>query len=100
MILAGAGLVVLARAGVIGWPSGADGLLAPLTWLIAGLLIVNTLGNLASRSRFERTVFARGDGNPLGAVRLCRACRQRARRIGARPGLRQPARRARAPWGR
>jgi hypothetical protein len=58
VILTGAGFVVLARAGVIRWPSGADGLLAPLTWLTAGLLIVNTLGNLASRSRFERTVFA------------------------------------------
>ena len=50
--------VMLARAGVIGWPTGIAGLLAPATWVIAGFLVLNTLGNLASRSRFERTVLA------------------------------------------
>jgi hypothetical protein len=50
--------VVLARAGVIGWPAGIAGLLAPAAWVIAGFLVLNTLGNLASRSRFERTVLA------------------------------------------
>lgn len=58
VILVGAALVTLARAGVIGWLPGAAGLLAPATWVIAGFLALNTLGNLTSKSRFERTVFA------------------------------------------
>ena len=57
-ILVGGSLVVLARAGAIGWPAGATGVLGPATWVIAAVLVVNTLGNLASQSRLERTVFA------------------------------------------
>jgi hypothetical protein len=57
-ILVGGTLVILARAGAIGWPAGADGLLAPAAWAIAAFLALNTLGNLASKSRLERTVFA------------------------------------------
>jgi hypothetical protein len=51
-------LVILARAGAIGWPVGATGLLAPASWAIAAFLVLNTLGNLASKSRLEKTVFA------------------------------------------
>jgi hypothetical protein len=58
VILIGAGLVILARAGAIGWPVGAAGLLAPASWAIAAFLVLNTLGNLASKSRLERTLFA------------------------------------------
>lgn len=58
VILIAAATVVLARAGAIGWPVEAAGLLAPATWLIAGYMALNTLGNLRSKSRFERTVFA------------------------------------------
>jgi hypothetical protein len=54
--------VVLARAGVLGWPVGLAGLLVPAVWVIAGFLVVNTLGNLASKSRFERTVLAATSG--------------------------------------
>jgi hypothetical protein len=50
--------VILARAGAIGWPDGAAGLLIPLSWAIAAFLVLNTLGNLASKSRIERTVFS------------------------------------------
>ena len=57
-ILVGGALVILARAGAIGWPAGATGLLAPASWAIAAFLVLNTLGNLASKSRLERTVFA------------------------------------------
>jgi hypothetical protein len=57
-ILVGCALVILARAGAIGWPAGAMGLLAPASWAIAAFLVLNTLGNLASKSRLERTVFA------------------------------------------
>ena len=57
ILLAFAG-VMLARAGVIGWPTGIAGLLAPAAWVIAGFLVLNTLGNLASKSRFERTALA------------------------------------------
>jgi hypothetical protein len=57
-ILVGCALVILARAGAIDWPAGATGLLAPASWAIAAFLVLNTLGNLASKSRLERTVFA------------------------------------------
>ena len=57
-ILVGGALVILARAGAIGWPVGATGLLVPGSWAIAVFLVLNTLGNLASKSRLERTVFA------------------------------------------
>jgi hypothetical protein len=57
-ILVGGALVILARAGAIGWPAGAMGWLAPASWAIAAFLVLNTLGNLASKSRVERTVFA------------------------------------------
>jgi hypothetical protein len=51
-------VVMLARAGVLGWPAGIVGVLVPASWAIAGSLVLNTLGNLASKSRFERTVLA------------------------------------------
>ena len=64
--------LILARAGAVGWPAGcrpADaGVLGD-----RGFLVLNTLGNLASKSRLERTVFAAttaGSGRP---VRLRRA---------------------------
>jgi hypothetical protein len=57
-VLVGGALVILARAGAIGWPAGATGLLVPAAWTIAAFLVLNTLGNLASKSRLERTVFA------------------------------------------
>jgi hypothetical protein len=50
--------VMLARARIIGWPVGLADLLAPAAWVIAGFLVLNTLGNLASKSRFERTALA------------------------------------------
>jgi hypothetical protein len=57
-VLVGGALVILARAGAIGWPAGATGLLVPAAWAIVAFLVLNTLGNLASKSRLERTVFA------------------------------------------
>jgi hypothetical protein len=57
-VLVGGALVILARAGAIGWQAGATGLLVPAAWSIAAFLVLNTLGNLASKSRLERTVFA------------------------------------------
>ena len=57
LILVVAALIVLARARVIGL-SEAEALLAPACWVIAGYMVLNTLGNLRSASRFERTVFA------------------------------------------
>jgi hypothetical protein len=58
VILLGAAVVIVARAGLIRLPAGAAGILAPASWVIAGFLALNTLGNLRSRSRLERTVFA------------------------------------------
>jgi hypothetical protein len=57
-ILVAGALVILARARAIGWPAGATGLLIPAAWAIAAFLVLNTLGNLASKSWLERTVFA------------------------------------------
>jgi hypothetical protein len=57
-ILVAGALVILARASAIDWPAGATGLLVPAAWAIAAFLVLNTLGNLASKSRLERTVFA------------------------------------------
>jgi hypothetical protein len=57
-ILVGGALVILARAGAIGWPVGAAGVLVPASWAIAAFLVLNTLGNVASKSRLERTLFA------------------------------------------
>jgi hypothetical protein len=57
-ILAGAAAIVLARSGVIGWPADVVALLAPASWIIAGYMVLNTLANLRSTSRLERTVFA------------------------------------------
>lgn len=53
-------LVILARAGVIGWPAVIAGVLTSASWLIAAFLVLNTIGNLASKSRLERTVLATG----------------------------------------
>lgn len=58
VILTGAAVIVLARSAVIGWPVEAVGLLAPACWVIAGYMALNTLGNLKSTSRLERTLFA------------------------------------------
>jgi hypothetical protein len=58
VILVAAAIVVLARASIIGWPAEAAGLLPPATWIIAGYMALNTLGNFMSQSRFERTIFA------------------------------------------
>jgi hypothetical protein len=57
-ILVGGALVILARAGAIGWPTALAGVLVPASWAIAAFLVLNTLGNLASKSRVERTLFA------------------------------------------
>jgi len=57
-ILVGGALVILARAGALGWPAGATGLLTPASWGIAAFLVLNRFGNLTSKSRLERTVFA------------------------------------------
>ncbi len=51
-------LVVLGRAGIVSWPAGVAGLLGPACWAIAAYLVLNTFGNLASKSRLERTAFA------------------------------------------
>ncbi len=56
LILLGMAAVLLARGGVR-WPAwGASRVAGALTWVIAGLMILNTLGNLASDHWFERWV--------------------------------------------
>lgn len=56
LVLLGMAAVLLARGGVR-WPEwGAGRAAGALTWVIAGLMILNTLGNLASDHWFERWV--------------------------------------------
>ncbi|WP_460968271.1 hypothetical protein [Pedococcus soli] len=56
------GWVLLARAGQDG---GGHGILAVVTWVIAGFFLLGAVGNLVSRSRSERFVMT-----PV-AVLLC-----------------------------
>ncbi len=72
VLLLGFALVMLARVGVLGWPAGIAGVLVPASWAIAGFLVLNTLGNLASKSRFERTVLAATTAGVSRSVRFCR----------------------------
>jgi sorbitol-specific phosphotransferase system component IIC len=58
LLLLGLASVVLARAAIIGWPAGIAGVLGPVSWVVPAFLVVNTLGNLVSKSRLERTAFA------------------------------------------
>jgi hypothetical protein len=61
-ILACAGLVVLARAGVVA-PGAQSVLVRVGSWGFAGYFALNTLGNLSSSSRVERVVMT-----PVAAV--------------------------------
>jgi hypothetical protein len=56
-VLLAAGWVVLARAGVVGSPAMDSTLAVVGTWVIAGFLGLNTIGNLASTSAVERWGF-------------------------------------------
>jgi hypothetical protein len=58
VLLLGFAVVALARAGAIGSPAATAGLLAVGCWAVPGFLLLNTLGNLASKSRIEQTLFA------------------------------------------
>jgi len=58
VLLVAAAIVVLARVSVIGWPAEAAGLLPTACWIIPGYMALNTLGNLMSKCRFERTILA------------------------------------------
>jgi hypothetical protein len=82
--------VLLARGGVR-WSSwGAGRLAGGLTWVIAGLMIVNTLGNLSSDHWFERWVL--GVTTVLVALVALRLARQ--------PDAGSTARLAAGPWTR
>lgn len=53
-VLVGMAWIVLAEAGVLSTAGMSSGLLDALTWATAAFLAVNTLSNLAARSRLER----------------------------------------------
>jgi len=57
LILGVSALIVLAQAGIITSWAVPEGLLAPVTWVVAVFMVLNTLGNVASRNKFERYVF-------------------------------------------
>ena len=54
-VLAMAGWVVLARAGIV-WPGPEPTWVRVGAWIFCGLFALNTVGNLASASRWERAV--------------------------------------------
>ncbi|MCP4304851.1 MAG: hypothetical protein GY788_08265 [bacterium] len=56
-VLVMAATVVLAQGGVISWTPVPEGALRTVTWVLAGFMVINTIGNLASASRMERRVF-------------------------------------------
>lgn len=56
-VLLAAGWVVLARAGIVAVPAMDSTLAVAGTWVIAGFLVLNTVGNLASTSAIERWGF-------------------------------------------
>ena len=56
-------LVVLARARVTRRGPVRGAYLGGITWAIAGMVALNTVGNIASQSAFEQQVFA-----PITAV--------------------------------
>lgn len=56
LVLLGMAAVLLARGGVLGSSWGSSRVAGGLTWVIAGVMILNTLGNLASDHPFERWV--------------------------------------------
>lgn len=57
IVLVFAAAVVLAESGAASWSPVPESLLTPTVWLLAGLMALNTVGNLASKSAFERWVF-------------------------------------------
>jgi hypothetical protein len=50
-------LIVLRRAGAVGWAPVPDAWLAAATWAVAALLLVGVVANAISRSRVERAVW-------------------------------------------
>jgi hypothetical protein len=61
-------LVLLAQGGVLGWSPLPVDWLVPATWVVAVLLALNTVANLAAPSRVERFVFG---GTTALLVVLC-----------------------------
>ena len=65
-VLLAAGWIVLGRAGIVASPAMDSTLAIAGTWAIAGFLVLNTLGNLASTSAIER--FGFGVATAVAAV--------------------------------
>lgn len=57
VLLGLAGLIVMARGGVLNWSPVPRDLLGVSTWVLAILMGLNTAGNVSSESRLERIVF-------------------------------------------
>lgn len=68
LILILAALVILAQASILSWSPLPIRSLTAATWTIAGYMAINTFGNVASQSSFER--FVLGPTTALIAV-LC-----------------------------
>ena len=64
-ILLASATIILSRAGVLAWfdPSGW---VATAVWVVFGYLVLNTLANFASRSRFEQ--FGMGASTVIAAA--------------------------------
>ena len=64
-ILLLAGAIILSRAEVVSW-FGSDGWVRVAVWVVFGYLVLNTITNLASKSRIER--FGMGSVTALAAI--------------------------------
>ena len=58
VVLLLAALIVLAKGGLVGWSPIPEAWLTAATGIIAAFMVLNTLGNVSSESRFEKIVFA------------------------------------------
>ena len=58
--------IVLSRAGVVGW-FGSEGWVTVAVWVVFGYLVLNTIANLASKSRVERI----GMGSLTAVAAIC-----------------------------
>lgn len=64
-ILLVAGAVILSRASVVSW-FGSGGWVRVAVWVVFGYLVLNTITNLASKSRIER--FGMGSLTAVAAI--------------------------------
>jgi hypothetical protein len=85
VVLLATGCLVLLRGGVIGTVDPAAGWLSAVMWALAGLFVVNTVGNLAGRHPAERWAWV---GSRRRSPRCARSWRRGSESAHLRAGAR------------